>query len=70
MRKINYIKELGPVLLFLIFIVIGIFRLRNAIANNDTLHIYTAAGSIVLGIVGAVIVINLFLKNKNRRYLD
>jgi preprotein translocase subunit Sss1 len=33
-------------------------------------HIYTAAGSIVLGIVGMVITISLFLKNKNRRYLD
>jgi len=70
MRKINYIKELGPALLFAIFIVIGIFKLLKAIQGNDTIHIYTSAGSIVLGIVGVVIIINLFIKNKNTRYLD
>jgi hypothetical protein len=70
MRKINYIKELGPALLFAIFIVIGIFKLLKAIELHDTVHICTAAGSIVLGIVGVVIIINLFIKNKNRRYLN
>jgi hypothetical protein len=70
MRKINYFKELGPVFLFAIFIVIGIFKLLKAIAGNDTLHIYTAVGSIILGIIGAIITVNLFIKNKNRRYFD